>query len=128
MTEYLDEEDVLSIAEITLGSRPGIREWGLLSSAVQRPRSSAFGQDAYPDVFEKAAALLHSVAGNHSLIDGNKRTGWATAVVFLDLNGYELVEPLDEDKAEAFVLDASQSQLKVGEIADVLPAFVRLRS
>ncbi len=79
-------------------------------------------------MFEKAAALLHSVAGNHSLIDGNKRTGWATAVVFLDLNGYELVEPLDEDKAEAFVLDASQSQLKVGEIADVLPAFVRLRS
>ncbi|MEU7317118.1 type II toxin-antitoxin system death-on-curing family toxin [Streptomyces sp. NPDC007083] len=128
MTEYLDEEDVLSIAEITLGGRPGIREWGLLSSAVQRPRSSAFGQDAYPGLFEKAAALLHSVASNHSLIDGNKRTGWATAIVFLDLNGYELVEPLDEDKAEAFVLEVSQSRLEVGEIADTLSAFVRLRS
>ncbi|MEU5834335.1 type II toxin-antitoxin system death-on-curing family toxin [Streptomyces diacarni] len=125
MTEYLDEEDVLSIAEITLGSRPGIREWGLLSSAVQRPRSSAFGQDAYPDLFEKAAALLHSVASNHSLIDGNKRTGWATAIVFLDLNGYELAEPLDEDKAEAFVLEVSQSRLEIGEIAEHLASFVK---
>ncbi|RCG18098.1 type II toxin-antitoxin system death-on-curing family toxin [Streptomyces reniochalinae] len=125
MTEYLDEEDVLSIAEITLGSRPKIREWGLLSSAVQRPRSSAFGQDAYPDLFEKAAALLHSVASNHSLIDGNKRTGWATAVVFLDLNGYELAEPLDEDKAEAFVLKVSQSRLEIGEIAENLASFVK---
>ncbi|WP_342776512.1 type II toxin-antitoxin system death-on-curing family toxin [Streptomyces diacarni] len=121
----MDEEDVLSIAEITLGSRPGIREWGLLSSAVQRPRSSAFGQDAYPDLFEKAAALLHSVASNHSLIDGNKRTGWATAIVFLDLNGYELAEPLDEDKAEAFVLEVSQSRLEIGEIAEHLASFVK---
>ncbi|MGY1436484.1 type II toxin-antitoxin system death-on-curing family toxin [Streptomyces reniochalinae] len=121
----MDEEDVLSIAEITLGSRPKIREWGLLSSAVQRPRSSAFGQDAYPDLFEKAAALLHSVASNHSLIDGNKRTGWATAVVFLDLNGYELAEPLDEDKAEAFVLKVSQSRLEIGEIAENLASFVK---
>ncbi|WP_341483329.1 type II toxin-antitoxin system death-on-curing family toxin [Streptomyces tubbatahanensis] len=121
----MDEEDVLSIAEITLGSRPGIRDWGLLSSAVQRPRSSAFGQDAYPGLFEKAAALLHSVASNHSLIDGNKRTGWATAIVFLDLNGYELAEPLDEDKAEAFVLKVSQSRLEIGEIAENLASFVK---
>ncbi|MBO8196286.1 type II toxin-antitoxin system death-on-curing family toxin [Streptomyces oryzae] len=124
MTAYLDEEDVLSIAEITLGSRPGIREWGLLASAVQRPRSSAFGEDAYPGLYEKAAALLHSIAGNHSLVDGNKRTGWAAAMVFLDLNGLRLMEPLDEDKAEAFVLDVAQSRLEIHEIADVLASFV----
>lgn len=92
---------------------------------MQRPRSSAFSQDAYPGLIEKAAALLHSVASNHSLIDGNKRTGWAAAIVFLDLNGYQLAEPLDEDKAEAFVLKVSQSQLGIEEIADTLSSFVQ---
>jgi len=95
-----------------------------LASAVQRPRSSAFGEDAYPGLYEKAAALLHSIAGNHSLVDGNKRTGWAAAMVFLDLNGLRLMERLDEDKAEAFVLDVAQSRLEIHEIADILASFV----
>lgn len=97
----------------------------MLASAAQRPRSSAFGEDAYPDLFQKAAALLHSLASNHSLVDGNKRTAWAAAIVFLDLNGYSLDEPLDEDRAEDLVLKVSQSQLELDEIAEALASFVR---
>jgi death on curing protein len=83
-----------------------------------------FGEDPYPTLFEKAAALLHSVASNHALIDGNKRTAWASAMVFLDINGHPLVEPLDEDAAEHLVLEAAQSRLKIDEIAVALAAFV----
>lgn len=83
-----------------------------------------FGEDPYPTLFEKAAALLHSVASNHALIDGNKRTAWAAAMVFLDLNGHQMIEPLDEDAAEELVLEAAQSRLKVDEIAVALATFV----
>lgn len=82
-----------------------------------------FGEDAYPTLFEKAAALLHSISSNHSLVDGNKRTGWASAVVFLDINGYALREPLDEDAAEKLVLAVAQSQLNTPEIAVRIQAF-----
>ncbi|MFR9675023.1 type II toxin-antitoxin system death-on-curing family toxin [Streptomyces sp. TR06-5] len=124
MTEYLDVRDVLDIAEITLCSRPGVRDWGLLESAVARPQATVFGQEAYPGLFEKAAALLHSLASNHSLVDGNKRTGWASAIVFLDINSHPLIEPLDEDEAEKFVVAVAQSQREVPEIADRLRFFV----
>ena len=66
---------------------PAIRDAGLLESAALRPQSTAFGADAYPDVFAKAAALLHSIVRNHPLVDGNKRLGWVAAKTFLILNG-----------------------------------------
>jgi death-on-curing protein len=83
-----------------------------------------FGEDAYPTLFEKAAALLHSISSNHSFVDGNKRTGWASAIVFLDINGYTLRSPLDEDAAEKFVLAVAQSQLNTAEIAVRIQTFV----
>src|ERR1700753_3647605 len=73
---------------------------GLLAAAVGRPASTVFGEDAYPDLITKAAALLESVVRNHALVDGNKRAGWALAVVTLWLNDYEL----DYDEDEAFVM------------------------
>jgi death on curing protein len=91
---------------------------------VARPQTSVFGEDAYPTLFEKAAALLHSVSSNHSLVDGNKRTGWASAIVFLDINGHPLKAPLDEDAAEEFVLAAAQSQLSNPEITSRLRLFI----
>jgi death-on-curing protein len=124
ITEYLDANDVIQIAEITLGGRVGVRDWGLLQSAVVRPQSSVFGEDAYPTLFAKAAALLHSLSTNHSLVDGNKRTSWASAIVFLDINGHPLKEPLDEDAAEELVLAVAQSQLAIPEIDERLRAFV----
>jgi death-on-curing protein len=83
--EYLDFEDALLLVR-RLGGGP-IRDLGLLDSAMARPKSSAFGMDAYPTIAIKAAALLHSLAGNHLLVDGNKRLAWLATVVFLDLNG-----------------------------------------
>lgn len=93
---------------------------------MARPRATVFGEDAYPTLFEKAAALLHSVASNHSLVDGNKRTGWASALVFLDINGFPLADPLDEDEAEKFVLAVAQSEMSNTEIAEKLRSFAEL--
>lgn len=121
-------QDVLDISAVTLGEPPAVRDWGLLESAVGRPRSTVFGEDPYPTLMEKAAALMHSLAANHALVDGNKRTAWAAAMVFLDLNGCPLLDPLDEDAAEELVLAAAQSLVKVGEIAAGLAAFVVTRS
>lgn len=99
---------------------PKVRDYGLLESAAARPRASGFGEEAYPDFFDKAAALLHSLASNHCLIDGNKRTAWTATMVFCIINDHDPVEPLDEDAAEALTLAAAQSQLDVPEIADAL--------
>jgi len=78
--EYLELEDILQLVR-HLGVGP-VRDVGLLDSAVARPRSSAFGEDAYPPVSLKAAALLHSITNYHALVDGNKRLAWlATTVV-----------------------------------------------
>ena len=123
MTNYLDVADVLEIAGITLGSPPRVRDYGLLESAVARPRAGIFGTDAYPGLYDKAAALLHSLAGNHALIDGNKRTAWAAALVFLEINGHPLAVPLDEDAAEEMVCAAAQNQLLLEDIARSLATF-----
>ena len=101
-----------------------MRDWGLLESAAARPKSSLFGEDAYGTIFEKAAALLHSIASNHPLVDGNKRTGWQAAIVFLDINGHPLDENFDEDAAEEFVLAVAQSKMANPEIAAELMRFV----
>ncbi|HET8680425.1 MAG TPA: Fic family protein [Micromonosporaceae bacterium] len=111
MTIYLDVEDLLSIASIVLGSPPKVRDYGLLASAAARPATSVFGQDAYPDLASKAAALLHSVCANHALVDGNKRLAWAAAVVFIGLNNSAPVPDVDVDRAEAFMLAVADGTL-----------------
>ncbi len=103
MTSYLDLTSLLDLAEQILGQPPAVRDIGLLSSAAARPATVAFGVEAYEDVWSKAAALLQSLAGNHALLDGNKRLAWVAMRVFLDLNGVPPV-PVDVDKAEAFVI------------------------
>jgi death-on-curing protein len=111
--EYLDLEDLLGLVR-TLGVGP-VRDVGLLDSAAARPRSSAFGEDAYPRLELKAAALLHSVACNHALVDGNKRLAWLATVVFLELNRH--APDLDDDAAFDLVMDAAQGALEVEELA-----------
>jgi len=86
-TEYLDLDDLVELARMLLGDPPPIRDIGLLGSAAARPQTTAFGEDAYPDLLAKAAALLQSLVNNHALVDGNKRLGWLAAAVFLELNG-----------------------------------------
>lgn len=85
---HLDLEDALQVArDLAGGGDPLVRDLGLLESALHRPRTSLLGEDAYPGVHVKAAALMHSVIRNHALVDGNKRLGLTLALVFLRLNG-----------------------------------------
>ena len=111
-TEYLDLEDLLSIVR-ALGIGP-VRDLGLLDSAAARPRASAFAQDAYPTIELKAAALLHSLARNHPLVDGNKRLSWLAVVVFLDLNGCEVT--LNDEEAFQLVMDVACDDIELEEI------------
>jgi death on curing protein len=87
---FLDLEALLHIAGRTPESDPVVRDYGLLESALARPQASAFGDDAYPDLEHKAAALLHSLARNHALVDGNKRLALAATIGFLGINGRRL--------------------------------------
>ncbi|MFD9319555.1 type II toxin-antitoxin system death-on-curing family toxin [Streptomyces sp. NPDC057456] len=102
-----------------------VRDYGLLDSALARPRASVFGQDAYPDVWRKAAALMESLARNHGLVDGNKRIAWYATWVYLHLDGHPLAVDFDVDEAERFVLDVCQGALDVPGIAARLPRFAR---
>jgi death-on-curing protein len=103
--EYLEIEDIVEMIR-TLGVGP-IRDLGLLDSAVNRPRSSAFGEDAYETLDLKAAALLHSMTKNHALVDGNKRLAWLSTAVFCDLNGF--APDLKDDDAYQLVWDIASS-------------------
>jgi death-on-curing protein len=96
MTEYLDLDDLLEIAREAVGAGVVVGDYGLLESALARPRASVFGQDAYPDLHLKAAALLHSLARNHPLVDGNKRLAWTACRTFLAINGQWISAPEDE--------------------------------
>lgn len=93
MTESLDLEDVLAAADAALGRPAQVRDIGILEAAVARSRATAFGEDAYPDVHTKAAALLHSIVTGHGLVDGNKRLGWTACRLFYRLNGLDLRMP-----------------------------------
>ncbi|WNV74110.1 type II toxin-antitoxin system death-on-curing family toxin [Geodermatophilus sp. DSM 44513] len=114
--EYLDLDDLLGLVR-ALQAGP-VRDVGLLDSAAGRPRSTAFGEDAYPTLPLKAAALLHSLARNHTLVDGNKRLGWLATVVFLDVNGHQ--PDVTDDEAFQLVMDVAAGAADVEEIASRL--------
>ena len=116
MTRYLTVEQALRIARTAVGRPVHVRDVGLLEAAVHRPKASVLGQDAYPDLVTKAAALLHSVAGNHPLSDGNERLAWLATYVFCAKNGVEL-EAHDDAAYELVVAVASGAIDDVDEIA-----------
>jgi death on curing protein len=99
----------MHIAERTLGSDVPVRDHGLLESALARPQAKAFGGDAYASLEERAAALLHSLARNHALVDGNKRLALAATIAFLGLNGRRLT--LSNDQAYTLVIDVAAGHL-----------------
>ncbi|GAA0945834.1 hypothetical protein GCM10009559_44030 [Pseudonocardia zijingensis] len=86
----------LVIADAAVEGDPIVRDIGLLESALGRPRATVFGSDAYPTLHLKAAAVLHSIARNRALLDGNKRLAWAATAVFLGINGHRVVTGQDE--------------------------------
>lgn len=120
MTRYVSLEQGLRIARAAVGGPIEVRDLGLLDAALQRPRTSLFGQEAYPGLYDKAAALLHSSVANHPFADGNKRAGWLTLYVFCAKNGLDL-EPVDDDAAYDLVVAVASGKLtEVREIADML--------
>ena len=120
MTEHLDLEDLLAAAEAALRRPPEVRDIGILEAAVARTRASVYGEDAYPDLDGKAAALLHSIVTGHALVDGNKRLGWVAVRLFCRLNERDLRVPVDE----AFDLVRSVAD---GSLRDVPDIAARLR-
>jgi len=113
---YLTLPELLHIAERALGGEPLVRDIGLLESALARPQATAFGSDAYPDLDDKAAALLHSLARNHALVDGNKRLALAGVIAFYGVNGRRLT--LTNGEAYDLVMAVADGTLDtVGEIA-----------
>ena len=95
MTRYLTVEDVCRINEAEVAPDL-VRDFGLVESAVLRPQQSVMGQDAYPDLHSKAAAIFHSIANNHAFVDGNKRTAVLAVILFYNLNGWQFVAGQDE--------------------------------
>ena len=112
--EYLDLEDLLALTR-ALHAGP-VRDLGLLDSACARPRSTAFGTDAYPTLEGKDAALLHPLARDHALIDGHERLAWLACVVFLDLDGCTV--EMDDDAAFPLVMEVASATLDVEGIVE----------
>lgn len=125
MTYFLTLEDVTELG-IAMMAEEGedflIADPGLLESSLARPRASAFGEPAYPTLPAQAAALMHSLARNHALVDGNKRMSWAATKLFLRFNGIALRAP-SPDEGERFVLDVAPDSLTVPDIAQRLASW-----
>ncbi|OKH74105.1 death-on-curing protein [Mycobacterium sp. SWH-M5] len=124
MTEYLELEDLLEIARRAVGADVSVRDHGLLESALARPRASVFGEDAYRDICVKAAALLHSLARNHALVDGNKRLAWAACLTFLGLNG-RWISASEDDRFDFVIAVATGAEPELDAIAERLRAWRR---
>ena len=116
--EFLTLEDILGLVN-ALGAGP-VRDLGLLDSACHRPQAGFFGQEAYLTLSGKAAALMHSLACNHALVDGNKRLALLATVVFLRINGHRL--DLTDDEAFDLTMSVAAGQLD----ADGIEKRVRL--
>lgn len=118
---YLYPKQVLYLHQEIMersGGSAGVRDQGLLESAVYRPQASFGGEDLYPDLFSKAAALGHSIIKNHPFVDGNKRTGFEAMRLLLRLNGYDIQASLNA--TFNFVLAIAEGDLKEQAIADWL--------
>jgi death on curing protein len=118
---YLTLEQILVIHQDQIdryGGSHGIRELALLESAAFRPQSTFSNLDLYPELFDKAAALMHSLILNHPFIDGNKRTGSASTLVFLEVNGFRL--KVGKDVFLQTVLDIESKKMTIEDIAQWL--------
>jgi death-on-curing protein len=116
---YLTLPELVYIAERATGGKVALRDVGLLEAAAARPQATAFGSDAYPDLHTKAAALLHSLAKNHALVDGNKPLALGALIAFYGVNGRRLT-PTNDAAYELIMQLAAGEPDSVGEIAAIL--------
>ena len=115
MTDYVELDHALDVIA-SLGFY--VKEVGLLDSALARPKTTVFGEDAYPTLELKAAALCHSLAKNYALVDGNKRTTWALMVVFLFLNDFK--HDFSTDEGMEFVLGIATDEISIEQAAELI--------
>src|SRR6266702_909625 len=120
-TIYLSLDEVIAIHDSMIehyGGSFGIRDIGLIQSAITRPHSSFDGEDLYSTIFDKSAALFHSLLFNHAFVDGNKRKAITATGRFLTLNGYELAA--SEKDFVVFPLQVENQHLSLKKIANWL--------
>ena len=120
---YLSSEQVLFIHSRLVGETGGshgVRDLGLLESAIARPKATFDGKELYPDLFTKSAALMDSLINNHPFVDGNKRTGVTAAGLFLRINGHKLTAP--PEGLEAYTLRVATEGMEIAELAAWLHA------
>jgi death-on-curing protein len=118
MIKYVTVEQVMKMHDVFVeqyGGLRGVRDLNLLLSAIQTPKASMFGQDLYPTIYDKAAAYLYHIVQNHPFNDGNKRTGFGTAYLFLRANQVPIV--FDDISFENLVVDVAQGKKTKAEIA-----------
>ena len=124
MIDYLTLDDVLAAAEAHLGDPADVGDYGLLESAVARPQATVFGEDAYPTIHEKAAALLQSLAANHPLLDGNERTAFVATALFYGLNGHHVPGSAEDELFDLVIAVATGGLDTVSKIAKRLSLIV----
>ncbi|MEU6108356.1 Fic family protein [Streptomyces albidoflavus] len=125
---YVQLDEILAIAAKINGTGHSVRDLGLLVSAIERPRTNVFGAELYPTLHDKAAALLHALARNHALIDGNKRTAWLAMRFFLRVNGLPAGHPVPPvEEAGPFVEAVAQDHCDVPVIAKRLTEWFPVR-
>lgn len=118
MIRYLSAADIYVINEKIVGHRPHVRDRKLLRSAADRPSIRVFGEEQFPTIIDKAAALLHSVAYHHLFSDGNKRTAQEAVLMFFDANGYQAT--WQNQEAVDFILEIAQGQHDVEAVSEWL--------
>jgi len=120
---YLNVSDLYNINFTVTGGDTFVRDIHLLESAARRPALVVFGQEQFPTLTEKAAALMHTLAAHHLFADGNKRTAALAAAYFLERNGCAVT--WDNAEVEAYLLNAVQHQVTVESVAQWLHGYVR---
>ncbi len=118
MSQYLTVAQILFLHARLIdetGGSHGLRDLGMLESAIARPQVTFGGEELYPDLFSKTAALMDSLINNHPFLDGNKRTGITAAGLFLRQNGYRLTAT--NPNLESFTLNVATNRPDVAEIA-----------
>jgi death-on-curing protein len=122
---YLTLDDLFAMVERMFGTTRMVRDAGLLDASAYRPQATMFGDDLYPTVHLKAAALMESLVCNLTLIDGNKRLAFAATVVFYGLNGWRLELP-HEDAAVGLVLAVAKGEADLHRIVRSLEAWAQI--
>jgi death on curing protein len=117
---YLTANDLYNINEEVTGKIPFVRDRHLLLSAERRPRMMVFGEEQFPTLYDKAAALLQSLAYHHLFVDGNKRTAIRAVEMFLEANGLHPTWQMREEYD--FVLRVAQAQVEIPEISEWIKA------